>query len=104
MIDHRKVLKRPKCKHTNQTPNPNPDNLKGDYYEWTCNDCGYKKLEGRTAAHKELYEYALHLKTFVQLQNMKDSVTCLGIIKTMTDDALKRLRGKGKKEYFEEVF
>jgi hypothetical protein len=101
----RKALKRPKCKHRNRMPNPAQNNLKGDYYEWQCNDCGYKKLEGRTFAHKELCEYATHLKTFVLLGNKRDSEQCLQIMQEMIIDALRRMRNKETgKRYFLEIF
>ncbi len=94
-----------KCKHKSVTGSLINDNLEGKYYEWICNDCGYKKGEGRSCAHKEICEYASRLKGIAKGESIEEALQCLSIMNKMAIDAIHRLSDESDSErYFKEVF
>ena len=93
------------CKHVRREYPENNNNRDGKYYDYVCKDCGYKKLEGRSFAHKELAECCRLLK-YQAGRNRKKCIRVLRLIHAMTADALNRLDGEGEKfdKYYNNVF
>ncbi len=94
------------CEHKNIEKGLIRDNLTGKYYEWQCVDCGYKKYEGRSYAHKEICEYVTRLKGFAKKESMDESIRCLVLICNMAADGVERLKKKDSKsiKYMKNVF
>lgn len=68
-------------------------------------DCGYKKMEGRSFAHKEICEYGQSLKYIAKKGTIREALQCLDIIQKMATDAMQRLSNKSTcKEYFKKYF
>jgi hypothetical protein len=95
-----------KCLHKNKLESKMKNNLTGEYYAWECADCGYKDVEGRSYAHKEIIEYATMLKKAVKKADIDKILKVLNLVHEISKDAIERLSTNDyrSKKYFEEVF
>ncbi len=94
------------CEHEDKKNGHKKDNLTGQYYEWECMDCGFKKTEGRSYQHKELCEYIGSLKRMAKMKQYDKAYQAVVIIHNMTTDIINRMKKnkKGRATYLEEVF
>ncbi len=92
------------CRHARKEYQAEIDNIDGKYYDYICTDCGYKKMEGRSYASKEMEETFNYIK-FNEDRTKEQTIKCLALVHAMSTDALNRLNhpDKGDK-YFEKVF
>ncbi len=94
------------CKHETRKKGLKKDNLTGQFYEWECAECGFKKIEGRSYQHKEICEYMYTIKRMASMKNYDDAYRAIVIVHNMTADVIHRMRKnkRGREAFLKNVF